>query len=183
MVDGAAPDVGGGDAVADQPLVQLQIRELALLAAWAGVHLSRWLAGRVATCGGRGCGTPPGHRAIGAVRLNCRSSGGCRARPAGGTRLPWGLCVVHRVAASGSNAEKLLQVAGDQAPLVDLDMGQIAKVHLAIQLIARWISQASGLIDGGDQPAMRVRACKVGGACGDVVFGRRRTWGAPGRGS
>jgi hypothetical protein len=61
------------------------------------------------------------------------------------------LGVVHRVAASGSNAEKLLQmVAGDQAPSADLDMGQIAKVHLAIQLITRWISQASGLIDGGD---------------------------------
>ena len=62
-------------------------------------------------------------------------------------------------------------LAGDQAPSADLDMGQIAKAHLVIQQIAGWISQASGLIDGGDQPAVRVRACTAGGACGDVVFG------------
>ena len=36
MIDGAAPGVGGGDAVADQPLVQRQIRELALLDARTG---------------------------------------------------------------------------------------------------------------------------------------------------
>jgi hypothetical protein len=44
VVDGAAPGVGGGDAVADQPLVQRQIRELALLNARTGVRLgrSRW---------------------------------------------------------------------------------------------------------------------------------------------
>ena len=82
MVDRAAPGVGGGDAVADQPLVQRQIRELALLHFRAGAHLSRWLAGRVATCGDRGC----------------------RARPGGGTWLPWDLGVGHRVAASGSDA-------------------------------------------------------------------------------
>ena len=33
MIDGAAPGVGGGDAVPDQPLVQGQIRELAVLRA------------------------------------------------------------------------------------------------------------------------------------------------------
>ena len=111
MVDRATSGVGGGDAVADQPLIQRQIRELALLHFRSGVHLSRWLAGRVATCGGRGCGT----------------------RPGGGTRLPWDLGVIHRVAASGSDAEELLQiVAGDQAPSASLDIGQIAKAQLAI---------------------------------------------------
>ena len=72
VIDGAAPGVGGGDAVADQPLVQRQVRELALLGARAGEDLIRWLAGRVATCGGRCCGARPGHRAIGAVGLSRR---------------------------------------------------------------------------------------------------------------
>ena len=40
VIDRAAPGVGGGDAVADQPLVQRQIRELALLDARAGAHLA-----------------------------------------------------------------------------------------------------------------------------------------------
>jgi hypothetical protein len=88
VIDGAAPGVGGGDAVADQPLVQLQVRELALLDARAGAHLIRWLAGRVARSGGRNCRTRPGHRATGAVRMSRRRSGGYRARPGGGTRLP-----------------------------------------------------------------------------------------------
>ena len=87
VIDGAAPGVGGGDAVADQPLVQRQIRELALLDARAGAHLSRWLAGRVATCGARRCGARPGHRAIGAVRLSRRGPGGCRACAGGGAGL------------------------------------------------------------------------------------------------
>jgi len=35
-----SPGVGGGDAVADQPLVQRQIRELALLGARIGVRIT-----------------------------------------------------------------------------------------------------------------------------------------------
>jgi len=43
----------------------------------------------------------------------------------------------------------LLQVAaGDQAPPTNLDIGQIAKAHLAIQQIAGWAGQASDLIGG-----------------------------------
>jgi len=136
VVDRAAPG-GGGDAVVDQPLVQRQIRELALLDARAGAHLIRWLAGPVATYGGRCRGTRPGQRAINAVRLSRRSSGGCRARPAGGIRLPWDLGVGHRVAASGSDAEELRQLlAGDQLPSVDLETGQIAKAHLLMEQAA-----------------------------------------------
>ena len=41
VIDRGAPGIGGGDAVADQPLVQRQIRELALLHFRAGGHLSR----------------------------------------------------------------------------------------------------------------------------------------------
>ena len=33
----------------------------------------------------------------------------------------------------------------------------------------------------GQPPAVRVLACPAGGVCGDVVFGRRWTWSAPGR--
>src|SRR6516165_10964426 len=107
----AAPGVGRGDAVADQPLVQRQIRELALLDARAGEELIRWLAGRVATCDGRRCGTRTGHRAIGAVRLSRRGTGGCcRARSGGGAGLPPGLGVGHRVAALGGDAGEVLQV-------------------------------------------------------------------------
>jgi hypothetical protein len=155
MVHRSAPGVGGGDAVADQPLVQRQIRELALLHFRAGAHLSRRLARRVATCGGRGCG----------------------ARPGGGTWLPWDLGVGHRVAASGSDAEEVLQVAaGDQAPSADLGTGQIAAAHLAIWQVAGWTGQEGGLIGGaGQPPAVRVLACTAGGACGDVVIGPRRT--------
>jgi hypothetical protein len=174
MVDGAAPGVGSGDAIVDQPLVQLQIRELALLDARAGVHLIRWLADPVATCGGRCRGTRPGHRAINAVRLSRRSSGGCPARPAGGIRLPWGLGAGHRVAASGSDAGELRQVlAGDQLPSADLEMGQIAKAHLLMEQAAGWTAQAGGLIDGKGQLTVRVRACTANGACGDDVSGRR----------
>ena len=41
VIDRAAPGVGGGDAVVDQPLVQRQIRELALLDARTGRRLGR----------------------------------------------------------------------------------------------------------------------------------------------
>ena len=76
VVDGAAPGVGGGDAVADQPLVQRQIRELALLDARAGVHarpglrdgawpsdrmrVSGWAAGARAAAAVRGLAVVPG---------------------------------------------------------------------------------------------------------------------------
>jgi hypothetical protein len=84
------------------------------------------------------------------------------------------LGVVHRVAASGSDAEELRQVlAGDQLPSVDLETGQIAKAYLLMEQAAGWTGQAGGLIDGGDQLAVRVRACTAGGACGDGVSGRR----------
>jgi hypothetical protein len=65
------------------------------------------------------------------------------------------LGVVHRVAASGSDAEELRQVlAGDQLPSVDLETGQIAKAHLLMEQAAGWTGQAGGLIDGGGQPAV-----------------------------
>jgi len=71
----------------------------------------------------------------------------------------------------------VLQVAaGDQAPLASLGTGQIAKAHLAMQQVAGWTGQEVGLIGGvGKPPAVRVPACTAGGACGDVVIGRRRT--------
>ena len=154
MIDGAAPGVGGGDAVGDQLLVQGQIRELALLDSRAGEELIRWLAGRVATCGGRRCGTRPGHRAMDAVRLSRRGAGGCcRARPGGGAGLRWGLGVGHRVAALGGDAEELLQVlAGDQAPPADFDVGQVAAAHLVIEQVAGQAGQPGGLVDGVGQP-------------------------------
>ncbi|HTQ92847.1 MAG TPA: hypothetical protein VMK84_25460, partial [Streptosporangiaceae bacterium] len=104
MIDGAAPGVG--DAVIDQPLVQRQIRELVLIDARGGEELSRWLAGRVATCGDRRCGARPGHRAIDAVRRSRRGAGGCgRARCGGaGLRAGWG--AGHRVAALGGDAQE-----------------------------------------------------------------------------
>ena len=46
VIDSAAPGVGGGDAVADQPLVQRQIRELALLDARMPGRISAGAAGR-----------------------------------------------------------------------------------------------------------------------------------------
>ena len=142
VIDRGAPGVGGGDAVADQPLVQRQIRELALLGARIGVHL------------GRGGGTRPGHRAVSAVRSSCR------ARPGGSAGLPSGLGVGHRVAGLGGDAEELLQVlAGDQAPPADLDVGQVAAAHLVVEQVAGQAGQAGGLIDGvGEPPARRVLA-------------------------
>jgi hypothetical protein len=105
MIDGAAAGVGGGDAIADQPLVQRQIRELALLGSRVREELTRWPAGRVATCDGRCCGTRTGHQAIDAVRLSRQGTGGCcRARPSGGAGLRSGLGVGHRVAALGGDA-------------------------------------------------------------------------------
>jgi hypothetical protein len=84
------------------------------------------------------------------------------------------LGVVHRVAASGSDAEELRQgLAGDQLPSVDFEMGQIAKAHLLMEQAAGWTGQADGLIDGKGQLAVRVRACTANGACGDGVSGRR----------
>jgi hypothetical protein len=79
VIDRGAPGVGGGDAVADQPLVQRQIRELVLLDAPTGRRLGR-----------RG-GPGPGHVASGAVR---RSD---RARPGGGAGLGSGVGVSHRL--------------------------------------------------------------------------------------
>jgi hypothetical protein len=69
----------------------------------------------------------------------------------------------------------LLQVAaGDQAPSANLDIGQIAKAHPAIRQLAGWTGQAGDLIGGvGKPPAVRVPACTVSGAGGDVVIGRR----------
>jgi hypothetical protein len=65
------------------------------------------------------------------------------------------LGVVHRVAASISDAEELRQVlVGDQLPSVDVEMGQIAKAHLLMEQAAGWTGQAGGLIDGGGQPAV-----------------------------
>ena len=172
VVDGAAPGVGGGDAVADQPLVQRQIRELALLGARAGEDLVRWLAGRVATCGGRCCGARTGHQAVDAVRLSCRGAGGCsRARPGGGAGLRSGLGAGHRVAALGGHAGELRQVlAGDQAPPAGLDIRQVAEAHLVIQQVAGQAGQPGGLMDGaGQPPTVRVPACPAGG----VASGRR----------
>ena len=75
MIDGGAPGVGGGDAVADQPLVQLQIRELALFDARAGAQAGRaagrglaagpyarpgWAAGARPAAAGRGLVVVPG---------------------------------------------------------------------------------------------------------------------------
>jgi hypothetical protein len=87
------------------------------------------------------------------------------------------LGVGHCVAASGSDAEEVLQVAaGDQAPSAGLGAGQIAKAHLAMQQVAGWAGREGGLIGGvGKPPAVRVPADTAGGACGDVVIGRRRT--------
>jgi hypothetical protein len=97
VIDGAAPRVGRRDAVADQPLVELQIRELALLNARSRVHL------------GWDCGPGPGHRTVAAVRLSRWALGGWyRARPGGGAGLRSGLGGVHRVAALGGDAEELL---------------------------------------------------------------------------
>jgi hypothetical protein len=84
------------------------------------------------------------------------------------------LSVVHRVAASGSDAEEVRQVlAGDQLPSAGLETGQMAKAHLLMEQAAGWTGQAGGLIDGGDQLAVRVRACTANGACGDGGSGRR----------
>ena len=153
MVNGAAPGVGGGDAVADQPLVQRQIRELALLGARAGEDLIRWLAGPVATCDSRCGGTRTGPQAIDAVGLGRRGAGGCcRARPGGGAGLRSGLGAGHRVAALGGDAGELPQVlAGEQAPPADLDARQVAEARLVIQQVAgqaagraaSWTEQAS----------------------------------------
>jgi hypothetical protein len=64
--------------------------------------------------------------------------------------------------------------AGDQAPPADVDIGQIAKAHLAIQQIAGWTGQAGDLIAGvGKPPAVHVPASAASGAGGDVVIGRR----------
>ena len=142
VIDSAAPGVGGGDAVADQPLVQLQVRELVLLDARIGERL------------GRGGGTRPGHRAVSAVRSSCR------ARPGGGAGLPSGLGVGHRVAVLGGDAEELVQVlAGDQPPPADFDVGQVAAAHLVVEQVAGQAGQAGGLVDGvGEPPAGRVLA-------------------------
>ena len=149
VVDGAAPGVGGGDAVADQPLVQLQIRELALVDPQAGAHA------------GRGCRTGPRHRIVGAVRLgDWSSSGCCCTRPGGGAGLRSGLGVGHRVAVLGGDAEELLQVlAGDQASPANLDVGQVAAAHLVVEQVTGQAGQAGGLVDGvGQPPRMRVLA-------------------------
>ena len=146
VIDRAAPGVGGGDAVADQPLVQRQIRELALLGARTG-EASR-----------------PGRRdAARAIGPLARSGSSCRAGgcgPGGGAGLRSGLGVGHRVAVLGGDAEELLQVlAGDQAPPADLDVGQVAAAHLVVEQVAGQAGQAGGLIDGvGQPPAVRVLA-------------------------
>ena len=68
VIDGASPGVCGGDAVADQPLVQLQIRELALFDARASARVGR-AAGRGPAAGPYALpGWAAGARAIVAVR-------------------------------------------------------------------------------------------------------------------
>ena len=133
MVDGAAPGVGVGDAVGDEPLVQGQVRELALVTPG-----SRGASGRC-------CGSRTGHPAVDAVRLSRRGAGGCcRARAwrwrraaAGAGRGSSGRCV-------GGDGEELLEVlAGDQAPSADLDVGQVAVAHLVVQQVAGETGQAA----------------------------------------
>jgi hypothetical protein len=71
VIDGAAPGVGGSDAVADQPLVQRQVRELALLGARASGRAGRgraagpyarsaWAAGSRTAAAVRGLPVVPG---------------------------------------------------------------------------------------------------------------------------
>ena len=65
-------------------------------------------------------------------------------------------------------------LAGDQAPSADLYIGLVAAVQLLAKKVAGWTSQAGGLIGAvGMPPAVQVPAGTAGGACGDVVFGRR----------
>jgi hypothetical protein len=76
VIDGTAPGVGGGDAVADQPLVQRQVRELALLSTRIGEYRVR---SRV---------PGPGHWVVAAVGLSRGGAGGCcRERWGDGTGL------------------------------------------------------------------------------------------------
>ena len=162
MIDGAAPGVGGGDAVADQPLVQRQIWELALLDARAG---------EASRPGLRDAAWAPA--AVSAVRLGRWGRAVLPGAPWRWCRAAIGLGVGHRVAGLGGDAEELLQMlAGDQAPPADLDVGQVAAAHLVVEQVAGQAGQAGGLINGVGQPP-------AGGSWpawrpGGVVAGRRR---------
>ena len=134
VVDGAAPGVGGGDAVADQPLVQ-RAGPGAGSPRRSSQGASDPVPGRRAGSrwGGGGRWAGSGDGAVCAVRLSRRYRGGPRARSSGSAGLPSGFGVSHRLAALGGDAEELLQVlAGDQATPADLDVGQVAAAHLVV---------------------------------------------------